>query len=470
MIILKKKPLQKATITHNANFNKFDNNTQEVYPNRKVINISEKTYSINKNKIHPTILFFKITMILLTFYLIVLWPFVEGEFKDKLFSFSLISFSIIISTILYFISRNHSLKVERDRFIYKSGFKTIELLYSDVLGVTNEIDPREEQKKDDDSDKSKNTTNKNNDESDDEFLYIIPKNKSKEIIAVSEIFKDYEELKDWAFKYFSPATNYDYHQHMIFQKSKYANDHKEQKILADNTENIVIALSLISILITISSMIWKYNLFYATIIFLSLPLLGISYYWANKGPMKLLGVFLESKTLNAILILPTLALFIKISTNGYKVHDYSNGTLIFCIITIILFISCIIYPKITYNYDRSFSIRSIFYSMCFAILYSYTAIISINETFDEKITDLNATEIIDKEAEISKDPNYYLHFRALGSDSKIIKLSVEKELYNKTKKGDFIAIEYYKGLLDIPYYHITKIISNDKKEIKDAYS
>ena len=105
------------------------------------------------------------------------------------------------------------------------------------------------------------------------------------------------------------------------------------------------------------------------------------------------------------------------------------------------------------NKDKWWIYGSIVFSF---FVYSYSAVIALNCTFDYSEPKEYQTEVIDKHISKSRKGRrtYYVKVKPLGHHYDAENISVSSEEYEQYQIHDKVEVEYNEGLLGIPWYYL----------------
>lgn len=105
------------------------------------------------------------------------------------------------------------------------------------------------------------------------------------------------------------------------------------------------------------------------------------------------------------------------------------------------------------NKDKWWIYGSIVFSF---FVYSYSAVIALNCTFDYSEPKEYQTEVIDKHISKSRKGRrtYYVKVKPWGHHYDAENISVSSEEYEQYQIHDKVEVEYKKGLLGIPWYYL----------------
>lgn len=107
------------------------------------------------------------------------------------------------------------------------------------------------------------------------------------------------------------------------------------------------------------------------------------------------------------------------------------------------------------NKDKWWIYGSIVFSF---FIYSYSAVVALNCTFDYSEPKEYQTEVIDKHISRSRKGGryYYVRVKPWGHHYDAEDISVAREEYEEYQINDKVAVEYKEGLLGIPWYYLDK--------------
>jgi hypothetical protein len=130
-----------------------------------------------------------------------------------------------------------------------------------------------------------------------------------------------------------------------------------------------------------------------------------------------------------------------------------SGTIAFCLILVVLFLTHELIEKSTRNKWWIYS------SLIFNIsLYSYGGTYAANCTYDYSVPEVYQTEVLDKRIHTGSKgrKTYYVEVAPWGSHYDKEEISVPSAQYDEIKIGEAIAIDLKEGLFGIPWYYIER--------------
>lgn len=137
----------------------------------------------------------------------------------------------------------------------------------------------------------------------------------------------------------------------------------------------------------------------------------------------------------------------------YEIDNYK--TLI--IVVILTFIGSLIFLFYTHsiisksNKDRFWIYSSVLFCI---FIYSYSAVIAVNCTFDYSKPQVFETKVIDKYISRGKNTSYYIKVKPWGHHYDIESIRIPSIDYTKYSINQPVKIDYKEGLLGISWYYL----------------
>jgi hypothetical protein len=156
--------------------------------------------------------------------------------------------------------------------------------------------------------------------------------------------------------------------------------------------------------------------------------------------------------LSTALVLPALGLALR-ALLDFNLLSYKTLWVPIIIVTAVLsFVFITVMKKFLQNEESRMS--KIFYIIGFMAVYSYGAVIVSNCLYDNSITTVYTSEVLDKHTSGSKRTSYYLTLRAWGPVNENEDTDVGSQFYSVVEKGDIVSVYLKKGRLGIPWYYV----------------
>lgn len=93
----------------------------------------------------------------------------------------------------------------------------------------------------------------------------------------------------------------------------------------------------------------------------------------------------------------------------------------------------------------------------FLFLLCVIDVLMINSNFDRSTPQTYKAEVLDKRiSKGNKSTTYYLKLNPWGPQKQIDENTVSSSFYSDVEVGDTVSVNYYKGLLNIPWFDIVK--------------
>ncbi|HVS91913.1 MAG TPA: hypothetical protein VHE59_07785 [Mucilaginibacter sp.] len=149
-------------------------------------------------------------------------------------------------------------------------------------------------------------------------------------------------------------------------------------------------------------------------------------------------------------IMPPLGLMIRALVD-YDLIEFSKCLIPVAVLLVVLTIMFFILIDPAKN--RAYNLLA---AVVFTLVYSYSAIISINCVHDRSNPSEIKARVLDHRISSGKSTSYYLSLSAWGTKQPGEEVTVSKGLYRRVNLGDTVTVFIKKGMLNIPWYFIDK--------------
>lgn len=154
-------------------------------------------------------------------------------------------------------------------------------------------------------------------------------------------------------------------------------------------------------------------------------------------------------SLNLTLVISSFSLAINCLINFSIFNSLYIYIYLIIIISFLLFLSFQFAPSLKKDFYPNLILLSFY-----GLVYSFALIIFINCYFNEQADKKFYVKILDKYQTKGKNSSNIFVLEKWHNLTKNEKEDVKKSIYNSKNIGDYIEIEYYDGLIGIPWYNI----------------
>ncbi len=200
-----------------------------------------------------------------------------------------------------------------------------------------------------------------------------------------------------------------------------------------------------------------YNLYNKTnnaVALLMYPLLGIAIILLSKGTIKLSSND-KPRIFTSIylgILFPVMFMAF-IAYDDYTFLQMNHFWLPFALIIVIVAAA---FYKVSIDSLEGKSKGDIVFVILIALIYGYGGTCQINCAFDYSDTQVYNTTVLNKHAHHGRHDYYYLTLAPWGPEQQIKEVEDDGALYDQVKIGDTVKVNLKKGLLNIPWFIITK--------------
>ncbi|CAN5469881.1 hypothetical protein BH10BAC4_BH10BAC4_13190 [soil metagenome] len=153
-------------------------------------------------------------------------------------------------------------------------------------------------------------------------------------------------------------------------------------------------------------------------------------------------------------LLPSAGLLIR-SVMDYEILEYKSLWIVISITTITLTFILIIGTK-EFKFTKFIDYFTALSLAGMILCYSFGTYAISNCLFDKSEPEIFKSEVTDKEISSGKSTTYYLTLRPWGPRTDSEKVSVTKDEFEATDKGDTVDIYLRQGLLNTPWFYVVR--------------
>jgi len=289
-----------------------------------------------------------------------------------------------------------------------------------------------------------------------QYIFVIPKDKQKRNIKISQYLGGYREVLLWISQKFVDLNDVKEaveEQGILNDQSiGWSRELREEKLL--NARKITKLVNLLGIISFSWTLFYPKPYDYAVLSALVVPIFAVLVIKFSSGLIRI-----DKPNGSAYpsviyaLIFPSMGLMVR-SVFDYDIFDYSNVWLKSIAIMIsLLFILLIKQKEITFNKKQDFlTIASV---AMFLGLYGFGTVIYLNCCLDKSEPEHFTAKILDKRISTGKHTSYYLELTSWGERKEIDEVSVSKGLYHRVEVDNEINIYFRNGKLEIPWFIVT---------------
>jgi len=217
--------------------------------------------------------------------------------------------------------------------------------------------------------------------------------------------------------------------------------------------NIVRVLNIIGLVI--SFWLYLYPQPYPVPLYIALiyPFFALIYFVRNQSIVTLIG---ENKkksaypSLSLAFIIPPVALLIR-TLIDFDILEYDQLFLYVGIFAGVLVLALLLLIG-----QSKARVMNIIGAFGFALFIGYGGVVVANCIPDRSVVQIYKVQILDRRISSSKSKSYYLSLTEWGNRKRGKEVSVASSLYKEVAIGDSVSVNIKKGMLNIPWYYITK--------------
>jgi len=215
----------------------------------------------------------------------------------------------------------------------------------------------------------------------------------------------------------------------------------------------------ISIAYNITGVVFGFGLIFfetqwSVVLLLIYPLIGIGIILLSNGLIKFLSNRKRSVYGFIVIgfIMPLFILFFK-SMDDHNVYRYDNVWLPFAVVSLVVF-GVLVATGI--NKSVGSVTGQIIAMLVVALFYGFGSVLQVNFAFDKSTAKVYHATVLDHRISHGKHTSYYLTLSQWGPMDKEKEVDVHRWLYNDAAIGDTVEVDFKEGLLNIPWYTVTK--------------
>ncbi len=226
----------------------------------------------------------------------------------------------------------------------------------------------------------------------------------------------------------------------------------ERKTTLKRAKTTASVYNIAGVVLAFSLMLFNNN--FSVVLLLSYPLIGILIITTSKGLIKFL-TNIKRSVYNQVIVgmsLPSFTLLVR-SFKDYSLNSLHNlwapaltaGALVFTLL---------------YVTGINKSVGSIKFQitamLIVALLYGFGSIRQINCAFDNSELKIYTAIILNQRRTYGRSTTFYLKLSSWGPRYEEKEVEVHRRLYENTSIGDAVKVNFKKGLLNIPWFIVTK--------------
>jgi len=282
----------------------------------------------------------------------------------------------------------------------------------------------------------------------------LSSNDSKIIINNYSDFGDSDELAKWVKDTFKDldAIDLENEHNKLLQDTSLGITERDREENLKKAKQVAPAYNLIGMVLGFGLIFFESKL--GTVLLIFYPLAGIVVMIFSKGLVK----FLSNKKRSVYgfvipgFVMPAFVMFFK-SLSNYSVYQYDHIWLPFMLIAFAVF-------GLLYATGINRSVESVTgqaaVMLVVALIYSFGSILQVNFVFDQSQLKIYHATVLDHHVTHGKHNSYYLKLSKWGPMEVEKNEDVGQHTYYNTQIGDTVEIDFKDGLLNIPWYIVTK--------------
>lgn len=151
-------------------------------------------------------------------------------------------------------------------------------------------------------------------------------------------------------------------------------------------------------------------------------------------------------------LFPSAGLMIR-AIMDYEILEYKSLWIAISITTMMLTSLLVLWTK-EFKFTKFIDYFTILSLAGMILCYSFGAYVVSNCSFDKTVPEIFNSEVIDKEVSSGKSTTYYLNLKPWGPRTEPERVSVTRDEYEATDKGDKVDIYLRQGLLGTPWFYV----------------
>jgi hypothetical protein len=286
------------------------------------------------------------------------------------------------------------------------------------------------------------------------FIEPVPDGYRKLIIPDYRTIGNKDELLNWLKTHFTnlDSTEKSQMQEVLLSDPDLGFTKEDRLIKYDNARKATLLFNMGGPAVFIIMVLFRTSIPLLSILLAIYPFIGILIMQFNRGLVTLFAKKNSPYSYVLFGMLVPVVLLIILSTINYKVLNYNNFWLPFISISALMFIA--LYYGIKAS-KAAFQNQVIFAALI-ALCYGYGSIIQVNWVFDKSITQLFVTSVADKYITHGRSNSYHLLIVDWANHNRRKNVTVVSSFYKSAEVGSNVDVHLRQGLLNIPYYFISK--------------
>jgi hypothetical protein len=227
---------------------------------------------------------------------------------------------------------------------------------------------------------------------------------------------------------------------------------EERQGKLDTAKTIATLYNVIGVIIAVAALIG--NKPFLTIIAIAYPLLSIIVMFTGNGLIRFLSN--KKRSVYAFIffgfLAPTIVLFVK-SIGDYHLFKLDNLWMPLLLAGLVVFALLF---TIGINRTVESVIGQAAVMLVTAMIFSFGSITQINCVFDKSPLQIYHAGVLGHHVTHGRHTSYYLYLTPWGPCHEQKEISVTGKMYANTNVGDTLNVDFKQGLLNIPWFEITK--------------
>jgi hypothetical protein len=286
-------------------------------------------------------------------------------------------------------------------------------------------------------------------------LYIDPISSVNKRITINNYndFSDSWDLLQYIKKTFKDLDEVDLkeQQETISQNTDLGLTSEERQGKLNRAKTIATLYNVIGVIVAIAALIG--NQPYLVLVAIVYPLLSVVVILTSNGLIKFISN--KKRSVYAFIyfgfLAPTIVLLVKVS--DYHLFKFDNLWLPFLFAGLIVFVLLFITGV---NRSMESVIGQAAVMLVTGLVFSFGSITQINCLFDKSPLKVYHAEVLGHHVTHGRNTSYYLYLTTWGPCHEQKEVSVGSKMYANTNVGDTLNVDFKQGLLNIPWFEVTK--------------
>ncbi|MGZ3755468.1 MAG: hypothetical protein ACXVAY_01035 [Mucilaginibacter sp.] len=286
-------------------------------------------------------------------------------------------------------------------------------------------------------------------------IYLEPLSNDVAKITIANYidFGNSDDLVDWARDNFKDldAADLEDEQNKVLNDTALGATERERTSALKQAKRVATSYNIIGGIIGLGLI--AFDNYWSSVLLISYPVIGVLVMATSKGLIKFLSNPKRSVYGNIMIgfFMSSLIMLFK-SLDSYNLLQLTNAWLPFWVVAFV--ICCLLYFTGINKSVEAVKGQFVF-MLIMSLIYSFASVIQLNCVFDRSAKKVFHAGVVDRRISHGKHTSYYLTLTPWGPMQQEKEVDVHRWLYNQTRIGDTVEIDFKNGLLNIAWFVVT---------------